>query len=254
MKKILFILVILAFCGSLVAQKHQHHSHKKPPPLEEKETRKVLFGVYFGPTVDWIVPTSNELTRKAAKAGFITGLGVDINLTPKKILYFSTGAFVRYLQGEFEFTNRYKFNFNNFLVLDTLNTVRTYQTTYLAIPTGIKVRTAIAKDCVFLGSLGLYHNFRIAGKQFDHFSLPGVDDEYMITTKKVNNKDASLFAESAYVGIGFEYLLGHNTRVSAHVNYGCQFNYFNSKAENNVTHERFKSIAHSLQIVVGFLF
>jgi len=252
MKKIILFIIILSCCGFVFAQKQT--ANKKPATPPSLDIRKVLFGVYFGPTIDWFAPTSNELTRNAAKAGYLAGFGIDVSLTPKKVLYLSTGVSVRYLQGDLAFLNQYVFS--NFSLIDTIisPTVRTYQTTYITIPTGIKVRTTLAKNCILLGTVGLHHNFRISGKQFDNFSLPGVGDEYLITTKKIKNQDAALFAESGYIGLGFEYLLGNNTRVSANVNYGCQFNYFNSKAKNNVTGDPFKSIAHSLHIVFGFLF
>jgi hypothetical protein len=194
------------------------------------------------------------LSCKKAKAGLIAGVIVDVNLVPKDILYFTTGVLARYLQGDVSFDNNYQFDFKNVSVNDTVNTIRTYQTTYLTIPTGIKFRTIPLNNCVFVGKLGLYHNFRVAGKQFDNFSLSGEDDEYSITSKKKNNKDAALFAESGYVGLGFEYVFQKNLRVFANLDYSCQFNYFNSKAASNVSKARFKSIVHSLHITLGVLF
>jgi len=252
MKKVLLFILILSCCGFVAAQKQT--PDKKAKTSSTRDAKNVFFQLSFGPTIDWFAPTAEKLDRNKAKAGYVAGIGIDVNITPKKVLYFSTGVLVRYLQGELAFENLYVLS--NLVLFDTLiiNTARTYQTTYLTIPTGIKVRTPLAKKWIFLGTFGFHHNFRISGKQFDNFSLPGVDDEYYTTTKKRKNQDAALFAESGYIGLGFEYLLGNNTRVSTNVNYGCQFNYFNKNAKNNVSGDQFKSIVHSLHIVVGFLF
>jgi hypothetical protein len=124
------------------------------------------------------------------------------------------------------------------------------------VPTGLKFRTIPSKNCVFAGKLGLYHGIKIGGNQVDNFILPGQDlnPEYYMTTPKVKNKDASLFAESGYFGLGFEYVFAHNLRVKADLEYCCQFNYFSSVAINNVANAKYKSIVHSLHIVLGVVF
>jgi hypothetical protein len=219
------------------------------------ENRGVFFGLSFGPTVDWFAPTTEELSRNAAKVGFIGGVNLDLSLTKTRTIYFSTGLLFRYLQGELSFTNQY--DFSSIIPADTaltLPTVRTYQTMYLTVPTGIKFRTSPGKGFVFLGKLGLYHNFKVGGDQFDRFSLIGEDPDYFVTTKKVKNNDAALFAESVYVGLGFEYTLGNNARIFASVDYSCQFYYFNTKAKIDYNGARFKSMVHSLHIMFGFMF
>jgi hypothetical protein len=244
-------ILLLAFCflhqSSFAQKKHS----KKSNPYDLKH----LYGVCFGPTIDWFAPTSDGLKRNAAKVGFIGGVNIDINLPPKKFLYLSTGVLVRYLQGETSFYNKYLFHL---LSSDSLEraTVRNYQTYYLTIPTGLKFRVPVADRFVFTGKLGLYHNFRLGGSQYDNFELENnnLSPEYFVTTFKTPNKDASLFAESGYVGLGVEYLFGNNTRVYANFDYGCQFNYFNAKAKSNMSDAQFKSIVHSLNIVFGILF
>ena len=244
MKKYIFIIVILICSGWVAAQSSKSSS-------KGDGGRRLLFGVSVGPTVDWFAPTTNALTRKAPKAGLIAGVNVDVNLVPKDVLYFSTGVFARYLQGNVSFLNEYD------IINGITKTVRTYQTTYLTIPTGIKFRTTPSGGCVFLGKLGFYHNFKLTGKQFDTFLLPGEDTDYSITTKKQSNKDAASFAESAYAGLGFEYVFLKNLRVFANLDYGCQFNYFKpkqNKATSNVSDAQFKAIIHSLHITVGVMF
>ena len=113
------------------------------------------------------------------------------------------------------------------------------------------------KNCVFLGKLGLYHNFRVDGDQSDNFLLHEEDKDkspkYYITTKE-KNKDAALFAESGYLGLGFEYAIG-KSRIFVDVDYCCQFNYFKSNVKSNVEgSQRFKTIVHSLHVIFGFLF
>jgi hypothetical protein len=159
---------------------------------------------------------------------------------------------VRYLQGELSFENKY--DFNGFMPTDTLITVRTYQASYLVIPTGIKFRTPPSRGCVFVGKVGLYHQFKLGGDKFDNFSLPEIPG-YFITTERVKNNDAALFAETGYAGIGFEYVFKSNIRVFMNADYSCQFNYFSSKAVSNVVADaRFRAIVHSLHVTFGVLF
>jgi len=249
MKKYIFFIVILSLFGSVAAQQQQ----KQNPSYNENS--KVLFGVFVGPSIDWFAPTSKAITRNNAKGGFIAGVNIDCSLHKNKTFYFSTGVLIRYLQGDLALENQYLFNiFADTLVLPA---VRNYQTTYLTIPTGVKFRIKPINNCVFLVKLGLYHNFKIGGNQVDKFSLPSEDEtvspKYFITTEKIKNQDASLFAESGYLGLGFEYSFG-KIGVFAHADYSCQFNYFSAKAKNNVTDAQFKSIVHSLHIFLGVLF
>jgi len=252
--KFLNLFLLSAFCilpSILFAQQTKISS-------TNSENKKVFYGLSLGPTIDWFSATSNQLTRKNVKGGLITGINLDINLTKERVFYFSTGVLVRYLQGDLSYQKEY--DFRGFSPIDSTlitSTITTYQTTYLTIPTGLKFRTNPSNSCVFVGKLGLYHNFRIGGKQFDSFTLPNLNanpNEYFVTTPKIKNDAAALFAESAYIGLGFEYILANNFRAFLNVDYSCQFNYFSSKTKSNITDTRFKSIIHSLHIVVGILF
>jgi len=256
---LLFSLLLSPFSSRLFAQHHQHQKHQKhnKPVYADAENKKAYFLISFGPTIDWFAPTTNEfpLTRDRAKAGIIAGLSTDIAVIKDRYLYFSTGLMFRYLQGDLSFTNRYAFSILNSPDHEFFTT-RTYQTMYLTLPTGVKFRTIPSKGCVFLGKLGLYHNFKIGGSQFDSFILGNESavPEYFIRTPKIKNNDASLFAESGYIGLGFEYVLSERARVFADVDYSCQFNYFSNSAINNVSNARYKSIVHSLHIVFGVVF
>jgi hypothetical protein len=251
MKRYFFFIGIL-FCSAF-AVAHPPTLNNSAFQPSNNENRSVFFGLSFGPTIDWFAPTIDELTRKKAKGGVIGGINVDVSLTKSRMLYFSTGLHFRYLQGELLLTHQYEFvgMIDSVLALDA---VRTYQTMYLTIPTGIKFRTTPSRGCVFMGKLGLYHNFKVGGDQFDSFTLPGVPEKYNVTTNKEKNNDAALFAESGYIGLGFEYVFKNSTRVFANVDYSCQFNYFSSTAKSNVTDARFRTIIHSLHIVFGFMF
>jgi len=245
MKKNIYLIVILFYCYFAFAQQQ---------PKNTVENKMVLYGLFLGPTVDWFVPTIEEINRENAKGGGVAGVNLDINLKGK-LLYFSTGLFVRYLQASLTFLHMYDFSI--ITAKDTsliLPTVRTYQTPYLTIPTGIKFRTKPLMGCVFVGKVGLYHNFKLGGEQFDNFALPGADPKYLVSTKRIKNTDAALFAESGYLGLGFEYHFKQGIRVFANADYCCQFNYFSSKAKSNVSEVQFKSLVHSLHIVFGVLF
>jgi len=253
MKRSILLFAILLTYSFAMGQRHQHSTDKKVPDSQYNENPNVLFEVRFGPSVNWFAPTSNILKRERVKGGFIAGVGVDVNLIEKRFLYFSTGLSFKYLQGGILFSNQYPFS-----LMDTsflLPAKRYYETMYLTIPTGIKFRTPSSKNCVFIGEIGLSHNFKVAGNQYDRFEFPEkekhAETEYFMTTKIIKNKDAALFAEAGYMGAGFEYILGNRTRVFASIDYNCQFNYFSYSAKNEM---HFKSIIHSLYITFGFLF
>jgi hypothetical protein len=248
MKKFISLIVLLSCCGWLTAQ--------TPKNIFVNDNNKIFFGLSFGPTVDWFTPVTKEFTleRTKAKAGFIAGIHLDVNLIKSKMLYFSTGVLFRYLEGDLAFVNRYRFYYSDstFYTRD-LSTVRTYKTMYIAIPAGIKFRTIPAKNCVFTGKIGLYHHFKVGGTQMDSFEDP-LNYMYNYTTKKIKNTDASLFAEAGYFGLGFEYAFTPALRLTAGMDYSCQFNYFSNKAINEIAMARYKSIIHSLQIMFGVIF
>ena len=252
MKKIAFFVIALCCCSFVFAQK----SDNKKTPAANQENRPLYFGVSVGPTVDWFAPTTKEedfkLVREKPKAGFIAGINVDVNLIKDRWLYFSTGLLVRHLQGELAFDHQYDIPWLPD-TLSVLSTVRTYKVNYLVIPTGIKFRTPPSRGCVFVGKVGLNHQFKLGGDKFDSFSFPALSN-YLITTPKVKNDDAALFAETGYAGIGFEYLFKSNIRVFMNADYSCQFNYFSFKAVSNVNDARFRAIVHSLQVTFGVLF
>jgi len=251
MKKIVFLVVALSCSSFVFAQKDKNSS------AANQENRPLYFGVSVGPTIDWFAPMPKEedfkLVREKPKVGFIAGINVDVNLTKGRWLYFSTGLLVRYLQGELAFDHQYDIPW----LPDTLSvfsTVRTYKANYLVIPTGVKFRTPPSRGCVFVGKVGLYHQFKLGGDKFDSFAFPDLSD-YLITTPSVKNDDAALFAETGYAGIGFEYIFKSNIRVFLNADYSCQFNYFSANAVSNVVADaRFRAIVHSLQVSLGVLF
>jgi hypothetical protein len=257
LKSLILILIFSLLLSPFSFQSFAQHKKQNKPVLDRTENKKAYFLISFGPTIDWFAPTTNEfnLTRDKAKAGIIAGLSTDIAVVKDRFLYFSTGLIFRYLQGDLSFANKYYFS----SLMDEeriFSTVRTYQTMYLTLPTGVKFKTNLSKGCVFLGKLGLYHNFKIGGNQFDNFILTNesAKPEYFISTPKIKNNDASLFAESGYIGLGFEYVLSEKARVFADVDYSCQFNYFSKNAINNVSNFQFRSVVHSLHIVFGVMF
>jgi len=249
MKRLFFCLVF--FVSNALVLANQPVLNHLPTPPANNANNNLFFGLYFGPTVDWLVPTSGQLERDAAKGGVIGGVNIDISLDKKKYLFFSTGLCFRYLQGAVSFENQYDI-LNTILVRST---VRYYEIMYLSIPTGVKFRSSPMNGCVFVGKLGLLHNFKIGGKQFDSFFLPQMlDKKYLVTTEKGVNNDIALFAESGFLGFGFEYAFKNHTRVAASIDYSCQFNYFSPKAKSNISEAKFKGVVHSLHIVLGFLF
>ena len=246
MKRIVFFIGILFCCSLMMGQQATSKNNNAT-----NNNKRVLFGASAGPTVDWFAPSSDGLTKVKAKAGFITGINVDANLTHGKYFYFSTGVLFRYLQGDLAFNYNHQF-------FNVVPVERTYQTMYLTIPTGVTFRISATKECIIIGKLGLYHNFKVGGNRFDNFNYPGEDPEkpyFFVTTAKEKNNHAALFAESAYTGLGFEYLFKNDLRIFSTLNYSCQLNYFNSNAISNVKNAaKFKTMIHSLHVVFGLMF
>jgi len=247
-----YLIPLIVFCllpFALFAQ--QKSTQTKPthnkPTVNLNESRAVYFGLFFGPTIDWLSPTTDQIERENATGGVIAGALVEPSLIKERFLYFSTGVVVRYLKGKVNFDNQYMVNGS---LTEVKKAIRDYETAYLTLPTGVKFKTNPVKNCVFTGFIGLYHSFKITGKQFDSFEL---DKVYDISTHKENNTDVALFAESVYAGLGFEYVIG-KSRAFANLEYSCQLNYFNATATSNLSNERFRGIVHSMHIVFGFLF
>lgn len=235
MKSRLFL--VLAFCLFSIQLFAQAENHKG---------KRLSVGLSVGPAIDWISPNIDEYDGVGPIVGLRYGIPVDINLTHESNYYFSTGILFQHTGGKLSFPSRFLPD------LDSLDVSiqRKYSSIFLAIPTGIKLKTPSFNNFVFAGNFGLLHGFKLNSKKQDKYEVNGLDHK---DNKKSEFEGASFFKESIYVGIGLEYIIKDDFRASFFFNYSYSFtNYFNKKAV--ATDKRIKGNHNGIEFVFGIFF
>ncbi len=258
MKSILTACIMVVFSLPLVAQTDGPGTLRTVDEVMKR--RVVVASVVFGPTVDWMSPTTENMTKTAPNMGFRGGFLIDVDAKKTQNFYVSTGVLVKNISGEMNLNEVYNLGGNSG-VMDTVGVMRSLSSYYLVLPTGIKLKTKPSRNCVFAGSLGVYHGFAIGGKSSDQFvdfvgeDYLGNPTEFNIQTKETSNTFASMYTFTPYAGIGFEYQLNNGQRASLYVQYAGQIsNYFVTKATNSIDASKEKAIVHSLEFMLGFSF
>ncbi len=259
MKRIILLSIILinsvlCFSNESVfvdtnARKDEITKDKKPHHQYEYsgESRRVTLGVAFGMGMDWLNPQVDELERNGSVFGMKYGIPIDVNFTSTDNYYFTTGIFFNHSGGKLKF----KTAFND--GKDTLPTERKFQSIYLTIPTGIKLKTPSMKNFVIATNFGLYHSFRLSGKASDKFTQ---NNEPQEQKKHDYTRETSLFREAAYIGLGVEYIIKDDFRTYLYIIYAHTFtNYFNPKYSHNlVTGDKDKAALGNLEFQLGISF
>lgn len=245
MKKQYIFIIILYLIGSSVA-----YSQTSRP-------RRVEVGIIAGPAIDWAVPNTKGYSSTGAKIGGIYGVNVDINLAPTSSNYFfSTGINARHIRYGLEYKDHYQYInpetyeteiFNNAIVKSTFNS------TYVTIPTAIKLKTNPFGSFTFWGLVGVEHAFAVSSKSNDEIKLE--DGSSKKQDKVEHYKHTAVFKESLYVVFGAEYIIQDNTKISLGLGYNYGFNnMFRKKYKNSVSEFPVKAHTHCIEIQVGVLF
>ncbi|MBR3559647.1 MAG: hypothetical protein IKN78_12375 [Bacteroidales bacterium] len=238
MKKILLLSTILltTLWGSVYAQETVVPKAGRPSATYLKDPgfgSRLNFGVTFAPAFDWMYDHTVGYEKDGIVMGMRYGVNLNVNLTPRKNFYFSTGLFVEHCGGKMRFLDNIPVG--SLGIADSTQTQRTYRSIYLTIPTMITMKTNSINNFYVCGNLGLMHSFNLKATQEDSYLL---GDELWSREKK-DSQEAALLKESFIAGVGFEYAVTPTMRAGVMINYvqGVT-NYFKGKgkARNGLTH------------------
>ena len=219
--------------------------------------RRIEVGLIAGPTVDWATANTRSYSSSGIKLGGVYGLNLDINLAPTSSNYFfSTGINARHIRFGLKYKDNYLFDNMETYEIEILNNATvesTFNTTYISIPTAIRLKTNTFGDFAFWGLLGLEHSIAAASKSNDDITR---EDGRIEKQDKVNHyKDMSFFKESLYIVLGAEYIIQNNTKVTLGIGYDHGFNnMFRKKYKNSLTNESINIHTHRLELQVGVVF
>ena len=236
-KSILFSAVFVAVAWfSAYAQESPLPKAQRPSATYIKDPgfgSRLNFGITFAPTIGWMYDHTPDYEKDGAVMGMRYGVNLNVNLTPRKNFYFSTGLFVEHCGGKMRFLDNIPVG--EFGIAPSTQTKRTYRSIYLTIPTAVTLKTNSINNFYVCGNVGLMHGFNLKATQEDSYILK---DE-LWSREKVDSQEAALIKESFLAGVGFEYAVTPNMRAGVMLNYvqGVT-NYFKGKgkAQNGLTH------------------
>ena len=279
MKKFICLICLIALVSCSFAQeyystntnnktKSKQTTTEKPKRADnynELEARRVVFGITFGPTFNWMnwknhkaAPEGYERTSPGAtKIGLRYGVNLDIDLTKSKNFYVSTGILIEHTGGNLNF------NENVYLIRDSLvrNIDRSYKSIYFTIPTAITLRTPSFSNFIICGNVGFYHSFNLYSRYRSSFQIdPSAEDIEKesinhITTDWLKDNEVALFKESIFAGIGVEYVIKNNLKGKLYINYAQSLNnYFSKNAKNSLTGVQEKAAIGTVEVLFGLSF
>lgn len=279
MKKFICLICLIALVSCSYAQEYYSTSTnnktkskqtttekpKRADNYNELEARRVVFGITFGPTFNWMnwknhkaAPEGYERTSPGAtKIGLRYGVNLDIDLTKSKNFYVSTGILIEHTGGNLNF------NENVYLIRDSLvrNIDRSYKSIYFTIPTAITLRTPSFSNFIICGNVGFYHSFNLYSRYRSSFQIdPSAEDIEKesinhITTDWLKDNEVALFKESIFAGIGVEYVIKNNLKGKLYINYAQSLNnYFSKNAKNSLTGVQEKAAIGTVEVLFGLSF
>ena len=284
MKKIICLISMIAFVafaypqeyysGKKQSSSNDQNNTNEPKVKVEKtlrnddynslEARRVVFGITFGPSFNWMnwknhnsIPEGYDRATPGMKLGLRYGVNMDIDLTKEKHFFVSTGILIEHTGGSLTFDE-------NVVMIDTAfprNIDRKYKSIYFTIPTAVTFRTPSFSNFIICGNIGLYHSFNLYSRYQSRFQIDPTAREVekesinYVTTDWSVDSEVALFKESAFVGLGFEYVIKKNLKGKFYVNYAQSFlNYFNQNAKNNITGVQEKAAIGTVEILFGLSF
>lgn len=246
-------------------QTTSEQNQKKPDRYNELPARRVVASITFGPSINWMnwknhkaAPEGYERTSPGSiKLGLRYGVNLDIDLTMKKNFYVTTGVLIEHTGGSLSFRER-------LYLIDTdiiRNIDRGYKSIYFTIPTAITFRTPSFSHFIICGNIGLYHSFNLYARYQSGFQIDptanDIDKESInhVTTDWAKDNEVALFKESAFAGIGIEYVIRKNLKGKFYINYAQSLNnYFSKNAKNSLTGTQEKASIGTVEFLLGLSF
>lgn len=252
MKKQVFLMILIGLLALTNLNAQTAFMSK-----DEGNGAKLNIGVCFAPTFDWMFPANEDYQRAGIVTNFRTGLNLNVNLTPKKNFYFSTGVCFEQVGGKMNFHDNVPIP--GITVTESTNIIRTYRAQYLTIPTAITLKTNSIHDFYLCGNVGFYNSLLLKAYNIDgyYFSENNNEDAELWSREKQPSNEVSIFKESAFAGLGLEYSVTKNFRTGLYINYAYSLtNYFKGRgmAQNGLTQENLKAKLGYLEIVLNINF
>lgn len=236
-----FLLFTIVLCAATAVSFAQVPG-TPPPPAPGKMSNtfikdpgfgsRINFGLTYAPTISWMYNHTEGYDNNGVVMGMRYGINLNINLTPRKNYYFSTGLFAEHCGGKMKFLDNIPIG--SLFIADSTPTQRTYRSVYLTVPTGITLKTNSINNFFVCGNIGLMHSFNLKATNTDSYILGG--ETWSRETQ--DSQEAALFKESFFAGIGFEYSVTRTMRAGVMINYVQSVtNYFKGKgnAQNSLS-------------------
>jgi hypothetical protein len=209
--------------------------------------QKAMLGLEAAPNISWVNSDSKSLEAKGGKTGFSYGLIADIKMAER--YYFGTGLTVTYMGGKLNIPAA---------ILDpgpisipVSNVTFNYTMQYLQIPLSLKFRTKEIGNFSYWAQFGYANSFLLKARA----SI--ISDNAIINESKsnVNERPVNLnydyrvaaYRGSMIIGLGMEYPIGGNSRISLGLRYDNGF--FDVIRDKNMT-----ATNHSLSLNLGVYF
>lgn len=260
MKKIFFAFTLVSFAIFSAYSAPTNHVVSDPlltnqpsdpgkPPRQnsaDNAGKRVSIGISFGLGPDWMYSKTDSIENNGTVLNLKYGVPIDINFTTKNNYYFTTGLFFNHSGCQLNFVN----TLDDGLLVPTK---RKCSAIYLAIPTGIKLKTPSMSNFVIAAQFGLSHAFRLSAKRIDKCEVN--DEKY--TSKKTNcTEETALFRESGFIGAGLEYIIKDDFRCFFYATYSHAFtNFFNPNKSHLVSNDiKDKGNIGSVEFTLGVCF
>ena len=188
MKKIICFVSIIALMACAFSQEYQTSGYTSAPKAKKEVStknqkqdlynqlpaRRVVFGVTFGPSINWMnwknhnsAPKGYDRSSSGIRLGLRYGVNLDVDLTMKKNFYVSTGILIEHTGGSLNFRER-------LYLIDseiTRDIDRRYKSIYFTIPTAVTFRTPSFSNFIICGNIGLYHSFNLYARYQSSFQI-----------------------------------------------------------------------------------
>jgi hypothetical protein len=232
----------------------------------ENEIKNFRFGLAITPSINWYSTESKIIQRDGIAPKFGGGLILEFRLA--KVASIQTGINITTAGGKLKYKNGgqyapgattvsyfYDNNTDDIVTYDANNTTTTYthyqlnerkyQTTYIAVPVLLKLKTREIGAMVYYGQFGLNSFFRWKGRATDGVSVLDATNTGTPETKSglIISKDVSVYNAALNFGLGTEYNLAGTTSLVIGLNYNLGFtNVLKSKStflERRFNHDNY---------------
>jgi hypothetical protein len=138
-------------------------------PVKMLVAQDLRFGIYASPVLCWFNTDIDEVKNQGARAGFIFGVSAEKYLTGN--WYFNPGIAFINSSGRLKCTEPSTFRFPDHTSVVGAGDPVVYRIQYLAIPTGIKIKTSDVGYLTYFAEFGLDPKVVVTGKA----DIPSID-------------------------------------------------------------------------------